>query len=120
MPTMVILVLVDTDKVDDVVETWVTNGSCAITILESSGARYLLRFGVRDDLPIFPSLHTLLAHQEVHHRTLFTVLDDDVDVESFLDETENVVGDMSSPNNGMIIALPVIAARGLCRAELRS
>jgi hypothetical protein len=69
---------------------------------------------------MFPSLHTLLAHQEVHHRTLLTVLDDNVDVEGLFDATERVVGDLTAPNNGLIVALPVTAVRGLRENPLRS
>jgi hypothetical protein len=113
MPAMIIMVLMDLNKLEGVVDAWYSAGSCGVTVLESSGARHLLRSGARDDLPIFPSLQSLLSHQEVHHRTLFTVLGDDVDIKAFFDATEAVVGDLTQPNNGLIVALPVTEARGL-------
>jgi len=113
MPSMIMMVLLDLRFLEDVVDAWYTAGSCGVTVLESSGARHLLGQGARDDLPIFPSLHSLLAHQEVHHRTLFTVVDDNVDIQAFFDATEAVVGDMSQPNNGIILALPVTDVRGV-------
>ena len=113
MSTMVIMVLDDVDKLEDVMRAWQAAGSCGITILESSGAgRLLVRSGVRDDLPLFPGLHNLLAHQEIHHRTLFTVLADGVDVDAFFDATEAVVGPFDQPNTGIMVALPVLRVRG--------
>lgn len=114
MPTMVIMVLDDVDKLEDVLHAWREAGSGGVTILESIGAaRFLAHSGARDDLPLFPSLRNLLARQEVHHRMLFTILSDDVDVEAFFDATERVVGAFAGPHTGVIFALPVSAARGI-------
>jgi hypothetical protein len=118
MPTLIIMVLMDLNKLEQVVDAWYSAGSCGVTILESSGARHLLGTGARDDLPMFPSLHSLLSHQEVHHRTLFTLVGDNVDVTALFDATEAVVGSMTEPNNGIIMALPVIDARGIRKPDI--
>ncbi len=77
MPTMVILVLDDVDRLEDVLAAWRKAGAPGVTILESSGAaRYFGHQGARDDLPHLSEPGSLLAHQEIHHRTLFTVLPD--------------------------------------------
>lgn len=113
MGKMILMVLDDLEKLEDVLQAWRKAGSHGITILESSGVGRLLGWhGARDDLPIFPRLRHLLASREVHHRTLFTVVGDDVDVEAFFDATEAVVGSFDKPNTGVIFALPVFAARG--------
>lgn len=114
MPTMIILVLDDISKLDDVMLAWRRAGSRGITILQSSGAaRLLAHKGVRDDLPLFPGLRFLAAHQEIHHRTLFTVLDDTVDLEAFFDATEAVTGKLDEPSTGVMLALPVTMVRGI-------
>jgi hypothetical protein len=116
MPTLVILVLDDVNKLYDVTVAWRNAGSTGITILESSGvARLLTHLGARDDLPMFPSVARMLAHQETHHRMLLTVLDDGVNVGQFFDATEAVLGVLDSHHSGIIFAVPVIAARGLDR-----
>jgi hypothetical protein len=113
MPTMVILVLDNMDRLEDVLTAWWNAGAPGITIVESSGAaKHLARAGARDDLPIFPSLSSLLGHQEIHHRTLFSVLPDGFALEKLFDVTEAVLGPLSRPNNGMMFALPVLLARG--------
>ncbi len=114
MPTMIILVLDDISKLDDVMMAWRKAGSRGITILESSGAaRLLAHQGARDDLPMFPGLRNLAAHQEIHHRTLFTVLHDEVNLDAFFDATEAVTGKLDKPSTGVMIALPVLMARGI-------
>ena len=118
MPAMVILVLDNVEKLDDVLAAWWEAGAPGITILESVGAaRHLARNGARDDLPIFPTLSTLFAHQEIHHRTLFTVLPDSIPPERIFDATEAILGPLNGPHNGIILALPIIAGRGHERAD---
>lgn len=118
MPAMVILVLDNVDMLDELLVSWWDAGAPGITIFESSGAaRHLAREGARDDLPIFPSLTRLIARNETHHRTLFTVLPDRVPVERLFDATERVLGLLNRPNTGIIWALPVLAARGHERVE---
>ena len=120
MPTMVILVLDNVDKLEDVLTAWWDAGSPGITILESSGAaRYMGRAGARDDLPIFPSLSSLLAHREIHNRTLFTVLRDGADLDKLFDATEAVLGPLEKPNSGIMFALPIVQARGHERVQTR-
>jgi hypothetical protein len=115
MPNMVILVLDDVERLDDVMAAWRNAGSRGITIFESSGMARREQSTGRDDLPMFPSLSRLLASREVHHRTLFTVLDDDVNVNAFFDATEVVLGPLDSHHSGIIFALPVSHSRGLNR-----
>lgn len=113
MPTMILMVLNDVNRLEDVTCAWQEAGAGGITILESSGAAHLLgHIGARDDLPMFPGLRNLMAHQEVHHRTLITVVSADVDIEAFFDATEAVIGPLGGPHTGLIWALPVIAVRG--------
>jgi hypothetical protein len=113
MPTLVILVLDNVDRLEDVLNAWWDAGAPGITILESSGAaRHLARQGARDDLPLLPSLSSLLGHREIHHRTLFAVLPDGFAHEKLFDVTEAVVGSLAQPSNGIMFAVPVLHARG--------
>jgi len=116
MAKLVILVLDNLDKLEDVLYAWRLAGCSGVTILESSGAaRLLAQVGARDDIPMFPGLRTLLARQEVHHRTLFTVIGDEIDLEDFFDATEKAVGPFEESHTGIIFALPVLSARGLVK-----
>ncbi len=115
MPKMILMVLDDLDKLEIALETWHSLGASGVTVVESSGlARLTAAFG-RDDLPLFPRLDDLLEDREVHHRTLFTVVGDEVDMEAFFDATEAAIGRMDTPGSGILLALPVLSARGLIR-----
>jgi nitrogen regulatory protein P-II 1 len=115
MPKMIILVLDEVEKLPAVLDKWQRQGASGVTVLESSGlARLLAHYG-RDDIPLFPGLHNLLEEREVSHRTLFTVLGDQVDLDAFFDATESVTGPLDAPGSGIMVALPVLYARGLVR-----
>lgn len=117
MPTMVILVLDNIDRLEGVLDAWWDAGVPGITILDSSGsAQYYRQRGARDDLPIFPSLSSLIGPQEVHNRTLFAVTPDEYQVERLFDATEAVLGSLELPHNGIMFALPVMHVRGRLRA----
>ena len=63
-------------------------------------------------VPLFPGLRRLLEREELHHRTLFTVLPDHVDLDAFFDATEAILGDLDLPNSGFMFAVPVLKVRG--------
>ncbi len=113
MSTMVWLVLLDPDRLNDIINGWHAAGAGGITILESSGAgQYLAQNALRDDLPLFPGLRSLLEREELHHRSLFTVLPDRVDLDAFFHATEAILGDLDRPNSGFMFAVPVLKVRG--------
>ena len=74
---MVLLVLDKIERVPDVLQAWETTGVGGITILESTGLGRARRSGIRDDLPLMPSLIDFLRGKEERHRTLFTVVEGD-------------------------------------------
>jgi len=70
-----------------------------ITILESTGLRRM-QAAIRDDLPLMPSLRDLLAGQETHHRTLFSVVPDDATVDRIFAATERLLVTSHNPTQG--------------------
>jgi hypothetical protein len=66
MADLVVLVLNDPEKTDEVLAAWVRAGVSGATILNSTGlARHIGRSGAPDDLPLIPSLASLLRVQEI-------------------------------------------------------
>ncbi len=114
---LVVFVLDCTEQCPDLLHAWEEAGAVGITILESTGLRRM-QAALRDDLPLMPSLRDLLAGQEMHHRTLFTVVPDEATVEAIIAATERVVGDLSRPNTGVLFVVPVSRALGLQKKEL--
>ncbi len=113
MAFLVVLVLDDPDKTTDVLEHWEGTGVSGVTIFESTGLGRLRRSGIIDDLPLMPSLGTLLKGREIHHRTLFTVVHDQAQVDALVAATHEVVGDLDRDNTGFMYVVPVSQVYGL-------
>ena len=71
--------------------------------------------GARDDIPLMPSLMSLLQSREERHRTLISVVDSEEMVDKLVAATEQITGDLSAPNKGVIFVLPVLRAIGLAQ-----
>lgn len=109
---LVVFVLDCAEQCHDLLGAWEEAGALGITMVESTGLRRI-KAAMRDDLPLMPSLRDLLAGEETHHRTLFTVVPDEATVDRILAATERVVGDLSRPNSGFLFVVPVSRALGL-------
>ena len=116
MPEVIVLVLNDGDRAADVLNAWLAAGVPGATILDSAGlGRELGAQALRDDLPLIPSLSSLLRAHEEPHRLLFSVVPDGFEVEALVRATEAVTGRLDSPNTGILFTLPVSRAYGLHR-----
>lgn len=116
MHYLVLLVLDDIERGNDVCDAWEAAGVGGITILASTGlGRMRQKQGFRDDIPLMPSLRSLLHGPEEHHRTLFSVVEGEAMVDKVIAATEAVLGDLSEPDSGILVALPVYRAVGIHR-----
>jgi nitrogen regulatory protein P-II 1 len=118
VPELVVLVLNDPEKIEDVLAAWLTVGVSGATILHSRGLSHQVSHrNLRDDLPLFPSLEGLLRSQEESHRTLFVVVPDGFDVEALVAATERITGTLDEPQTGILFTVPVTHAWGLQRRQ---
>lgn len=119
MNYLVLLVLNDPDLSDAVLNAWETAGVRGVTILESSGIGRYRQASLRDDLPLMPSLRDLLRGRETHHRTFFSIVEGDAQVEQLARVTQAVTGDFSQPNTGVLFAMPLSHVYGLNKTSVR-
>jgi hypothetical protein len=116
MPELVVLVLDDVDHVDDILTAWLSAGVTGATILDSAGlGRELGERALRDDLPLMPSLSSLLRAREETNRTIFSVVPDGFDFDVLVKATEAITGPLNAPDTGILFSLPVTRAVGLHR-----
>jgi hypothetical protein len=109
----ILLALHDSEKLTAVLDAWEQAGVGGATILPSTGLGRIRRNGaLREDLPIMPSLDALFTQVENLSHTLFSVVDDRL-VADIVTATQNVVGDLSKPDTGILIVMPVEQAYGL-------
>ena len=112
MANLVVFVLDNLEQCGDVLDAWEQAGVSGVTILESTGLGRK-RSALGEDLPLLPSLKDLLGTQELHHRTLFTVIEDETTVARVIAATEKVVGDFTRHHTGLLFVIPVIRVLGL-------
>lgn len=66
--------------------------------------------------PPLPSLRNLLRGDEEHHRTFLSVVESEEQVEALASAAQQVVGDFSQLNTGLLFALPLSHIYGLTKA----
>lgn len=116
MPNLIVLILDDPAQTDAVLRAWLETGVPGVTMLESTGLGYYTQVhGAPDDLPLFPSLESLLRPSEETHRTLLSVVPDDFDLEALAAATERIARPLSEPDTGILFVVPVTKAWGLHR-----
>ncbi len=115
MPKCVVAVIPNLEKVHDVLRAWEALGVPGVTMIDTIGMASLRQWVGREDLPLVPSLRSILESAETafHHRTLFSVIPDDFDLERLIRETERVLGRFEDPETGFLFVLPVLEVRGL-------
>jgi nitrogen regulatory protein P-II 1 len=120
MYQMVLLIVSNTEQCPSVLDAWDSAGVGGITILESTGMGKVRQASIRDDVPLMPSLSRLFQHREIRHRTIFTVVDSDEMVDRLIEVTEERLGDLNNPDNGVMFILPVSRVVGFAGAKKRA
>jgi nitrogen regulatory protein P-II 1 len=112
----VFLVLNDLEHEAAILDGWEKTGVTGITIINSTGLGHIRqRSSLRDDVPLMPSLHSLLHAGEEHHRTFMSVVDGDELVDRIIAATQAVLGDMTAPDTGILFVMPVTRVVGVPR-----
>lgn len=110
---LVILITAQTEQSLQAATAWQQAGASGVTILEGHGLRRIQeKFEIRGDLPLMPSLATLLQGKEVDTHLLVSIVDDDL-VARLKEETVAILGDLTLPGNGLILSLDIADILGL-------
>lgn len=113
MAYLVVLIVDDPDDCPAILEAWERLGVRGVTILESTGLGRLKRSGLRDDMPLMPSLRDIFESNEEHHRTLLSVVEDEAKVDSMISAVQDITGDLDHGNTGFLFVVPVLRVHGL-------
>ena len=119
MSHLVVFVLDDPDRCRDVLDAWEASGAPGVTILDSSGLGRVRRAGIRDDVPLMPSLSDLFRRQVEHHLTLFSVVKDQAQVDAIAEATQAVIGELDRGHTGLLFVVPVGQVYGLHKKRER-
>jgi hypothetical protein len=108
---MLIMVLDDSEHLNDILQAWVNAGVPGVTILESTGVNRVLP---RDYAgPMFAGFSQFFGTGRVGHNTIFAIIDSLELAEAAVKATEGVLGDLNQPHTGIIFAMPVIKTWGM-------
>ena len=113
MNYLVMLIVNDVDDCPAILDAWEAAGALGITILSSTGLGHIRNAGLRDDMPLMPSLQDLFESDDVQHRTLLSVVDSQELVDKLVDSAQQVIGDLDEPHTGFLFVVPVLQAYGL-------
>jgi hypothetical protein len=111
---MILFILHDAKKLPELLDAWQEAGAGGATVLASTGMGRIHQKNILgDDLPLMPSLTDFYESDENLSRTLFTLVKNEATVKRVRAATRRVVGDLSRPDTGLLIVLPVEQADGL-------
>lgn len=109
-------VLHDQEKLEQMLAAWSETGVKGITVLQSIGSKRITeQVGLREDLPLLPTLNSLFETGETLNRTLFSVVEGEELMEKVIARTEEIAGDLNLPGSGILVVLPIMKALGLNR-----
>ncbi len=110
---LVVLIVDNPDQCPDILHAWEGAGVSGVTILNSSGLGRIRRGGLREDMPLFPSLSEILEGEEIQHRTLLSVVEDEAMVDEMIRLAQDIIGNLNQPHTGFLFVVPVLRAYGL-------
>ena len=106
------------DLLEELIEAWTQIGVQRATVIPSTGMRRLQqKQGMRDDIPLMPSLNDFYEAGEEFSRTIFTTVQEESMIDKILAATENVVGNLENHETGILLVLPLLRAHGLKKGK---
>jgi hypothetical protein len=112
---LLIMVLDDSNRLNEVLEAWRTAGIRGTTILESTGLNRVLPRHTAQ--PMFAGFSQMFGGGRVGHQTLFAIIDSLELAEAAVSATEAVIGKLTDPNTGIMFVTPVLQVWGLPKKE---
>ena len=109
---MVMLVLDDPNRLDEVLDAWYEAGVGGVTIIESTGINRR-RMARQVGALFMDGINRLIGSEEESHYTLFVIVEDESKVQTCLSKVEEIVGDLNQPNTGIIASWPLSFVKGI-------
>ena len=112
---LLMMVLDDTSRLNEVLHAWEEAGVPGVTILESTGlARTLERHNARG---AYAGFSQMFGAGRIGHNTLFAVIDEIDRAAAVATRIEAILGDLNNPHTGILFVVPVLAAWGVGRVK---
>lgn len=105
---LLVAVINDPEKVDEILSGFVELGITGATVLQSEGMGSVLSH----DIPIFAGLQTLISGSKPLNRMIFSVVPLER-VDSVIALMQEIMGNLAAPATGIVFTLPVDRVVGL-------
>jgi hypothetical protein len=109
---MVMLVLDDPDRLDEVLNAWDELGVSGSTIIESTGVNRRRR-AQQVGTNYMAGINRLIGGGDEGHFTLFVIVPDEAMAKACLAAVERIVGDLDGPDTGVLAAWPLAVVKGV-------
>ena len=110
---LIILFLYNPDLLEELLKEWGEIGVNGATVQFRTGMeRILQKQGIREDIPLIPSLDDFYEAPETVSRTIFAVIKEEAMIDKILAATQRIIGDLNTTETGVLLALPVFKAYG--------
>ncbi len=108
---MLMFVLDDPNRLDEVLDAWEALHVSGVTIVESTGI--VRHRGLHAGSPLMAGFNRLLHSDQEGHYTLFTIVKGEQTVRACIQAAEALVGNLKEPNTGVMAAWPVTIVKGV-------
>lgn len=112
---LLIFVLNQTEKLDAILTEFAQKNICGATILDGTGmARMLTHRHGEDEIPFLNNLFSFLNPEREKSKVVLAAIADD-ELDEAVRVIENVVGDLSKKDTGIVFTVPIDFAKGICK-----
>lgn len=110
---LLFFVLNCSEKLDDVLTSFSENDINGATILDSKGMAHILSsFQDEGGVPLFGAMRAFLNPDRLKSNLIIAALEDDC-VKKAVKAIEDVIGDLSKPDTGVVFTVPISYVKGL-------
>lgn len=108
---LLVMVLDNVRRLDEVLRAWVGAGVKGVTILESTGINRVLQR--TDAQAAYMGFSRVFGGGPVGHNTLFAVIESMETAHAAITATEAVLGSLQNPDTGIMFVVPIAESWGL-------
>lgn len=106
---LVVIVLNQTDLLDELLTDFMNNDLSGATVLDSSGMGHL----ISNQFPMFAMFAELEDERKNNSKTIFKVVESVEERDKTVEIVENTCGDLADPDTAIIFTVPVSFEKGI-------
>ncbi|MEI6044708.1 MAG: hypothetical protein WCS37_10165 [Chloroflexota bacterium] len=109
---LVVVILRETDKLEELLNRWEEAGTLGATVLDCIGRTQLREALSMDDLPLFPSLADLTRSESVGEKLVFSIVSSNELAQRLITLSKQIL-EKAPTCKGLIFTVPLGTALGL-------